>query len=59
MKAIYEKSTYILIAPEGGFSPIEFEKLQRHPATTLIRLGPHILRAETAAIIALGQLSIL
>ena len=52
-----EKNIYVLIGPEGGFSPGEFEMLQRHPATCLIRLSPHILRAETAAITVLAQLS--
>lgn len=53
------KLTHVLIGPEGGFSPAEFDKLQRHPSVQMIRLSPHILRAETAAIAVLGQLAAL
>ncbi len=37
------------VGPEGGFSPRETEALERHGATP-VRLGPAILRVETAAI---------
>ncbi len=53
------KNIYVLIGPEGGFSPGEFEMLHRHSATCLIRLSPHVLRAETAAVVVLGQLAAL
>lgn len=49
---------YLLIGPEGGFSPQEFAKLQRHKAVRFITLSPYILRAETAAIAALSQLGL-
>lgn len=41
----------IVVGPEGGFSPAELEM-----APALIDLGPHILRAETAAIVAAAQM---
>jgi 16S rRNA (uracil1498-N3)-methyltransferase len=44
----------ILIGPEGGFSPGERALLSAHPAALPVRLGPRILRAETAAIAALA-----
>jgi 16S rRNA (uracil1498-N3)-methyltransferase len=43
----------ILIGPEGGFSDAERARLQRLPMAQPIRLGPRILRAETAAVAAL------
>ncbi|HBN23214.1 MAG TPA: 16S rRNA (uracil(1498)-N(3))-methyltransferase [Holosporales bacterium] len=49
---------YILIGPEGGFSPQEFQQLQRQRAVRFITLSPHVLRAETAAISILSQLSL-
>lgn len=44
----------ILIGPEGGFSGSERDRLRAHPNTTAIRLGPRILRADTAAVAALA-----
>ncbi len=44
----------VLIGPEGGFSPEERDRLCALEAVTRISLGPRILRAETAAIAALG-----
>jgi len=44
----------IIIGPEGGFSPSELEFLKNHPFSYGIGLGPRILRAETAAIVALS-----
>lgn len=43
----------ILIGPEGGFSDTERARLRRLPMSQPIRLGPRILRAETAAVAAL------
>lgn len=43
----------ILIGPEGGFAPAELEDIGKRPFTTLVSLGPRILRAETAALAAL------
>jgi 16S rRNA (uracil1498-N3)-methyltransferase len=43
----------IVIGPEGGFSPEEFETLRAMPQVTSVTLGPRILRADTAAVAAL------
>ena len=43
----------ILIGPEGGFSDEEKAKLRGLPFIRPMRLGPRILRAETAAIAAI------
>lgn len=52
-----DKGFAILIGPEGGFTPQEFEHLESKEAITLCTLSPQILRAETAALvgIAIGQ----
>lgn len=44
----------ILTGPEGGFTPREREALIACAAVRRISLGPRILRAETAAIAAIG-----
>jgi 16S rRNA (uracil1498-N3)-methyltransferase len=44
----------VLIGPEGGFDPSELDALGKQPIVTSVRLGPRILRAETAAIAALA-----
>jgi len=46
----------LLIGPEGGFSNEERAALAAHEAVTAISLGPRILRADTAAVAALGVL---
>lgn len=43
----------ILIGPEGGFAPEERDRLRALPFTTVVALGPRILRADTAAVAAL------
>lgn len=43
----------VLIGPEGGFSDAEKAALRDLPKVRPLRLGPRILRAETAAIAAL------
>lgn len=43
--------TTVVIGPEGGFSPSEIE-----PATIRVDLGPAILRAETAAMVAAARM---
>ncbi len=44
----------LLIGPEGGFSCGERERLHKLPFVVAIGLGPRVLRADTAAIAALG-----
>ena len=48
-----EGSGAILIGPEGGFSDAERNRLRALPIARPIRLGPRILRADTAAVAAL------
>jgi 16S rRNA (uracil1498-N3)-methyltransferase len=43
----------IAVGPEGGFSPSERELLERYGFTP-VRLGPRILRTETAPLVALA-----
>jgi 16S rRNA (uracil1498-N3)-methyltransferase len=47
------KSAQILTGPEGGFTDGEFTLLRNQSNVNFIRLGPRILRADTAAIAAL------
>lgn len=44
----------VLIGPEGGFAPEERQMLQRRERCVRLSLGPRILRADTAAIVALS-----
>jgi|SRR5580704_479380 16S rRNA (uracil1498-N3)-methyltransferase len=44
----------ILIGPEGGFAEEERDMLLRQPLILRLSLGPRILRADTAAVAALG-----
>lgn len=44
----------VLIGPEGGFTTQEQSMLRSHASLYAVRLGPRILRAETAAIAALS-----
>lgn len=49
-------SVVACIGPEGGFSDHELERLQ-NAGFALVRLGPFILRTETAAVAALAALA--
>jgi len=44
----------ILIGPEGGFSASEFAALRASQDCFALSLGPRILRADTAALVALA-----
>lgn len=46
--------TAVLTGPEGGFTADELETLRKVAGAVFIRLGPRILRADTAAIAALS-----
>lgn len=48
----------VLIGPEGGFSPRERERLLAREDTIALSLGPRIMRADTAAIAALGAVQL-
>ena len=52
--AALSASAGILIGPEGGFSPEERAAIRAHPAALAVGLGPRILRADTAAAVAVG-----
>ncbi|WP_108885902.1 16S rRNA (uracil(1498)-N(3))-methyltransferase [Pseudoprimorskyibacter insulae] len=43
----------ILIGPEGGFSEAERRRITALPQTSVVSLGPRILRADTAAVAAM------
>lgn len=45
----------ILVGPEGGFSAEERARLRALPFVVPVRLGPRILRADTAAVAALTR----
>ena len=47
-------SCSVMVGPEGGFSPQEFNIMAQFPWLTFVSLGDNILRAETAAIAALS-----
>ena len=51
-------SIVLLAGPEGGFTPEE-EAAARHCGFTPVRLGPRVLRTETAAVAALAALQAL
>ena len=48
----------LLAGPEGGFTPEE-EAAARHCSFTPVRLGPRVLRTETAAVAALAAMQAL
>ena len=53
-----ENDIHILIGPEGGFHPDEFESAMRH-GFVAVGLGPRILRTETAAIAVISAINAL
>ncbi|MFC3895588.1 16S rRNA (uracil(1498)-N(3))-methyltransferase [Lentzea rhizosphaerae] len=48
----------LVVGPEGGISPEELDAL-RSSGARIVRLGPTVLRASTAAAVALGALGVL
>ena len=44
----------VLVGPEGGFAPDEQEMLRNLPFVHAIRMGPRIMRADTAGVAALA-----
>lgn len=44
----------ILIGPEGGFDDDERRMIRAHENTTVVALGPRVLRADTAAMAAIS-----
>ena len=43
----------LLVGPEGGWTPRELD-LARGRGAAITRFGPHVMRIETAAIVAAG-----
>jgi 16S rRNA (uracil1498-N3)-methyltransferase len=52
------KKYAFLVGPEGGFSPQELSLLRALPSGQGVTLNPHILRAETAALVGLSYLQL-
>ena len=52
---VQPRSVAVLIGPEGGFSQAEIENVREYGFQT-VSLGPRILRAETAPVVALALL---
>jgi 16S rRNA (uracil1498-N3)-methyltransferase len=52
------ESVIVAIGPEGGFSNEEIKQAQEH-GFKLVRIDNHILRTETAVVIAAAQLKML
>jgi 16S rRNA (uracil1498-N3)-methyltransferase len=52
--AAHDGPAALLVGPEGGFDDAERTAIRAHQAAVAITLGPRILRAETAAIAAVG-----
>ena len=52
------KKVRVIIGPEGGFTDKELE-LMNHSNIHMLKLGPRVLRAETAAITAVSALQLL
>ncbi|MGC2204133.1 MAG: 16S rRNA (uracil(1498)-N(3))-methyltransferase [Stellaceae bacterium] len=46
----------LLVGPEGGFDQSELDAIDKFSFVTCVRLGPRVLRAETAALAALAVL---
>ncbi len=53
-----QKSYALLVGPEGGFTPKELDILKSHSHVQGVSLNPHILRAETAALVGVAYLQI-
>jgi 16S rRNA (uracil1498-N3)-methyltransferase len=52
------KAVLILIGPEGGLSQQEISAAKQH-GFTAVRMGPRILRTETAALTAISAIQVL
>jgi 16S rRNA (uracil1498-N3)-methyltransferase len=54
LSAVPPSPLAVLIGPEGGFAEDERAALLRQPNVVRLSLGPRILRADTAAVVALA-----
>ena len=48
----------VIVGPEGGISPAE-STLFEHAGAQVVRLGPTVLRASTAAVVAVSAIGVL
>lgn len=55
-KHLEAKPLAFCVGPEGGFSEAEFALLKERKATG-VSFGPHVLRSETASILACGMMA--
>ena len=53
LRRVTAKRFGLLIGPEGGFDEEERQNILALPQTVVLSLGPRILRADTAAVVAL------
>ena len=58
VKRAPEKVYNFLVGPEGGFTHQEYDLLKSHPQAHGVTLNPHILRAETAALVGVSYLQL-
>lgn len=49
-----ESNVTVLVGPEGGFSSIELDLVRKSANCHLVKLGPRVLRTETAPVAALS-----
>ncbi len=54
LQTLTNPKTAVITGPEGGFAEDEFALLRQLPQAAFVRLGPRILRADTAAIASLS-----
>lgn len=59
LSQIKKGSFAILTGPEGGFDPVERDRIRSCPFVVPVTLGPRILRADTAALASLAILQAL
>lgn len=55
LQAPAEGAVVLLVGPEGGFDPQELQAIAA-ASFAPVRLGPHVLRTETAALLGAGML---
>jgi 16S rRNA (uracil1498-N3)-methyltransferase len=53
------RSTLLLVGPAGGFAPEELREATERRGCLSVSLGPRVLRAETAALVAIAAVQVL
>lgn len=59
LAALTPRPMAVLIGPEGGFTVQEQQRISSRPFAKPVGLGPRILRADTAAIVALAAVQMM